>query len=1275
MKRIAYLFLLLCCLSFTVMAQDLNPGQQSQGLLESRNVTVDYSTGIFHYQIPLYTLKSGDYELPISLRYTGKGVKVSDKPGLVGYNWTLDTGGVVTRTVRGGIPDESSPYGYLKFENDTIPLSEDALRVNRHKRDGECDIFTAVFGGKSVDFIIRKEPGYYLSLYAEPLERTDVKIECKHAGNTIYGWTVTDSDGTRYTYERMEWTTNLNLIGQISFNGISNAQYPSSWHLTRIEPVNSKAIEFKYKGTETNSPNTYLHRETRYYDTYRTKYEYGLPLEVPVYDFETYRKDFEEYLNAAMAAVQNYDLQLQMNDQLLAFEAGIGWILNPDYDFINGQRMVNRRVLGMGDFSQVSEVSVELLATLQDLVKQYDGVDYSAFRNFRMAYNILLDCVNGAVKEYVVERELKGGTSYTVISPILDAIHADERILFKYYPQHDTLYCIGKESLKGNTISAYRFTRGVYNRLDSIISLDKDSIRTEAVSMSYYNIPEGGSCMTDIYGYRKRYDADPNARYQPWADEEYAKIHSLKEIHPADGGRICLDYELNGFPNAVEGIPYGGIRIKSIVLDNPVEGRCDTVTYHYDQALFTFLDFPSNYEEEEYDGFTDKVSHSRIKTMGHIALSPGNNGIYYPQVRERISGQGTRTYLFNFTDYAPDLSYSHWITGLPVFTVEQDEEGNVERVLESLYYTDVENGLVSCLFHESLIHSEASSYNKVLPQMMANEKYMNLDDLRKEMGVASVVDWVDSNARFFWMNIAPRIREEYRNLNYSMHYGGATVLAEQREYRPQGRSYTDFGELVTEQHPCNRTVYHYDNLQKHTRPTRIVSYDSQGDSTVVHQVYVSDMAATASEDIAAMQEANILAPIVKRATVKNCALVEEEVTVYETVAKEDGCFYAPEKVVVRSGSNVSYIPDTLSLYAGNMTDYQECKEMTSVVIGGDSYLPIGVTEQGMHTALLYDPNSKWCVLQAADISVDNVLAVDCRHYKVNVLMDNTDTMGRVLYLAEKLQTGIEGYDPESIESDNYQMFRTMEYYQLGKRLVELLGKGTENVWIEISALLDTCTIEDYMGIEEYVAWQIALAYSYFPAVGVDSPWDMSVEEMNEFGTRLLEELYINNGTVLLDYLRTSGGSFRNGFTFVPQTLLTSSGQQGYKLYIVPMKEQVLVTYTVIHNGGTEDKVLELSGLTPGVLREIFIDLSDYTHVNGITITGFGAVQHLSLILEGTEFEAISYNVDGTVAFKYDRSGQMQYYEYDSAGRPVRVRDENGKALEESDYHKKTQRFE
>ena len=1256
MKRLTTLLLLLCCLPFMAMAQDLNPGQQSQGLLESRNVTVDYSTGIFHYQIPLYTLKSGDYELPISLRYTGKGVKVSDKPGLVGYNWTLDTGGVVTRTVRGGIPDEKPLYGYLHFENDSIPLSEDATRVNRHKRDGECDIFTAVFGGKSVNFIIRKDGNG--DLYAEPLERTDVKIECEGSRSFISGWTVTDNDGTRYNYMRTEWTCNLNKQDEISFNGLSNLEYVSSWHLTSIEPVNSKAIEFKYLGTEANSPLTYQQRENFYYNSYQTKYEYGRPMEMPVYDFEAYKERFEEYYNDAMAAVQNYDLQLQMEDQLLIFETGIGWLQNPNYDFINWQRMVNHRVLGMGDDSQVSEISTELLARLENLVIQYKYLNNSVSHKFEMAYNILLDCVDGVLKEVVRERELKGGISYKVISPILDAIHADEKILFKYYPQHETLYCIKKETLKGNTISTYNFTRDNYNRLGAIISLDKDSVATSVVSMAYYTTPEGETSMADVYGYRKRKTNDPDAKYQPWAEEEYAKIHSLKEIHSADGGKIRLDYELNGLPNATEGVPFGGIRIKSIVLDNPTEERCDTISYHYEQAFHTFWDFPKNYEEERYSNFTDWILHSKVKSQGHATLSPGNNGLYYPIVREKISGQGTRWLCFNFTDYGRDWSHSHWLTGLPTYTIELNEEGNVERATEYLYYTDVENGLAPCLFSESLIHLDAASYNKVLPQMVANEKYMDLEDLKREMNIGPVENMTTSHERAFWTNIAPRIRNSYTNIVYSQYYGGATVLAEQREYRPKAGEYTDTWSLMEEE-PCSRTVYHYDNLDKHTRPTRIVNYNANGDSTVVHQVYVGDMEASANGAIATMQTANILSPIMKRAVVKNGKLQEEEVTVYGTVDKEDGCFYAPEKVLVRKGGNGSYVPNTSSLYSGSVADYQERKEMTSAVIGGDSYLPVGITEQGTHTAYAYDPNSKWCILQATDTPADKVIAVEGWHYK-----QYAHPMERILSLATKLQEGIEGYDPESILLDNYQEFRATQFYERGKKLLELLAKEAEP--IGLSELLDSCAVDFYIGIDDYIAWQIALEQSYFPAEGIPSPWNMTYDEMYELLITLMTELQENNGTNLLNYLQT----YREREDFMPQTLAVLAGQTDYTLHLVPMEANAVVTYTITHNGGTTERTLELSGLTPGKVKEVSLDLNAYSGASGITITGFGNVQYLAVVPEGTEFEAISYNEDSTVSLKFDPSGHMELYEYDKAGRLVLVRDENGKILKGNEYNKK-----
>ena len=1261
MKKIVFTLMYLCFLSLTIVAQDLNPGQQSQGLLESRNVTVDHCTGIFHYNIPLYTLKSGDYELPISLRYTGKGVKVNDNPGLVGYNWTLDTGGVVTRTVRGGIPDESL-YGYLQFENDTVPLSEDATRVNRHKRDGECDIFTAVFNGKSVNFIIRKEEGNYFTLYAEPLERTDVKIECKHAGRTITGWTVTDNDGTRYNYMRMEWTTELNKQDEISFNGIFNAQYPSSWHLTSIEPVNSKAIEFKYRGTEANSPATYQQRVTNHYDTYQTKYEYGRPMEMPVFDFDAYREDFEEHIDAAMTAVQNYDLQLQVNSQVCLFDSIIGWYRNPNYDFIGEQSIVNHRVLGMGDFSQVSAVSEELLELLLDLSNHYETLDYSASFNFRCAYDVLLDCMNGVIKEYVSERKVNSVIKYKIISPILEAIISDEAVLFGYDSEYEQLCNIEKKTLSNNTISAYNLSFSNY-RLQSVTSLDKDSIPVETISMTYYTSPNGAGTMSDIFGFHKPRINDPHAPFETSLNGEFAKIHALKEINSADGGQICLDYELNGFPSSDGGSTYGGIRIKSIVLENPAEGHKDTITYHYDQAFWTFWDFPRNYEVETYSNFTDYVWHSRVKPKGHATLSPGNNGLYYPIVREKISGQGTRCLYFNFTDYSPDWSHSHWLVGLPTFIIEQDEEGNVERVMQNFYYTDVENGLAPCLSPESLIHLDAASYNKVLPQMVANEKYMNLEDMRKEMNAGPEGGLQDANTKAFWTNIAPRIRNSYQTISYSQYYGGATVLAEQREYRPQEREYTDHWELMSREQPCNRTVYHYDKLDKHTRPTRIVNYDSRGDSTVVHQVYVSDMASTTSTDIALMQEANILSPVVKKAILGNGALQEENVIKYETVAKQNGCFYTPANICSYKGSlSDVYAMDTTVLYKGSINNYLIRKNIVCDTVCGEAYLPIEITETGIKTAFVYNRNNKRSILSSSNRSSTEILAIDCLHYKENI-------PARIGELSMKFwKDYLTNFNCQDIDIDEYQSYRSTERFSKGERLVELLAIGYKRLLNntekeEFYALIDSS--ETYLyPVDDFMGWHIQLKAGYYEQMGLPDPWDMDIVEMNELHERIMYDLTMENGKNMRNHILYKRPQYEGLSLSVPV------GVQVYNLYLVPVQEEITVSYMVKCNGETQQLVLQQSGLIPGVLNKVSLDLSEYTHVTGITVTDFSGVQYLALVPEGTEFEATSYNEDGTISIKFDHNGKMRHHEYDSAGRLIRVRDENGKTLEENDYHVK-----
>ena len=111
-KKILFVLGLFLGLSSISLGQSFEPGEQAKGMSNMKNMSVDYSTGIFSYTVPLFELSSARYRLPVSLVYSAYGVKVEDKMGQLGFGWTLACGGVISRVVRGGIADDDSE-GFL----------------------------------------------------------------------------------------------------------------------------------------------------------------------------------------------------------------------------------------------------------------------------------------------------------------------------------------------------------------------------------------------------------------------------------------------------------------------------------------------------------------------------------------------------------------------------------------------------------------------------------------------------------------------------------------------------------------------------------------------------------------------------------------------------------------------------------------------------------------------------------------------------------------------------------------------------------------------------------------------------------------------------------------------------------------------------------------------------------------------------------------------------------------------------------------------------------
>ncbi|NIF05880.1 hypothetical protein F3J23_10550 [Chryseobacterium sp. Tr-659] len=74
---------------------------------------VSLYTGVPNINIPIFTIKEGDIEVPISISYHAGGIKVTDEASSVGLGWSLNAGGRVSQIVAGS--NDFNLYGYYNI--------------------------------------------------------------------------------------------------------------------------------------------------------------------------------------------------------------------------------------------------------------------------------------------------------------------------------------------------------------------------------------------------------------------------------------------------------------------------------------------------------------------------------------------------------------------------------------------------------------------------------------------------------------------------------------------------------------------------------------------------------------------------------------------------------------------------------------------------------------------------------------------------------------------------------------------------------------------------------------------------------------------------------------------------------------------------------------------------------------------------------------------------------------------------------------------------------
>ena len=81
------------------------PSPAVEALQNSHSAAVSPFTGSATANVPLYTLREGDIEIPITMRYAAQGFRPEESPGNLGMGWNVELGGVISRTVN-DLPDE-----------------------------------------------------------------------------------------------------------------------------------------------------------------------------------------------------------------------------------------------------------------------------------------------------------------------------------------------------------------------------------------------------------------------------------------------------------------------------------------------------------------------------------------------------------------------------------------------------------------------------------------------------------------------------------------------------------------------------------------------------------------------------------------------------------------------------------------------------------------------------------------------------------------------------------------------------------------------------------------------------------------------------------------------------------------------------------------------------------------------------------------------------------------------------------------------------------------
>lgn len=292
------------------------------------DVGVSFFTGNPNISIPFYELNVRGVKMPISLDYDATGVMPNCLPSWAGQNWTLNIGGVITRTMKGKYDEwrypkhienmfYRKPVNYFDCHNKLVEYMSEGGNYSKLKEDimyggydYSPDEYTFHFMGKSGKFFLDQDgnwrvqsndnlevifdynnPSNFIGSLFEKYPKTTA-ID-REQTKTIAGFVLRDDDGNVYTFgydkNAIDYTTNF---WHMSANEESETWHASSWYLTKVEDRLGNVL-------------------------YKLNYQRGL------YVIQVFNAYYNDYVNEKATGMLGASCSFSMNNQYFPYTISI----------------------------------------------------------------------------------------------------------------------------------------------------------------------------------------------------------------------------------------------------------------------------------------------------------------------------------------------------------------------------------------------------------------------------------------------------------------------------------------------------------------------------------------------------------------------------------------------------------------------------------------------------------------------------------------------------------------------------------------------------------------------------------------------------------------------------------------------------------------------------------------------------------------------------------------------------------------------------------------